>query len=283
MAKQVTESVNIIEPRLRRSYSLIDRSLARLDPQATPWASLSPGSPGPRGDILVFPGSFNPPTLAHLAILRQARKLVNRQGGHWRAYVALSKQIVDKEAIVRMTLLDRVVLLERVLRNEVRDAGILLLNRGLYVDQARCIRRAFPQVRRLVFVLGFDKIIQILDPHYYTDRERALRELFAEAELLVAPRGSAGTGELEQLLTLPANRPFVHAIHPLPLPARYREISSTQAREGVEDESGSAVLPEQVRDFIVRTRPYEPPLEIAGAARDLYAERTSWLRGLVSD
>ena len=213
-------------------------------------------------------------------MLRVGRKVANRRhGGSWQVYAALSRQIVDKEAVERMTLLDRVVLLERVLKSRVQHAGVLLLNRGLYVEQAQGIRAAFPRVRQLHFLLGFDKIVQILDPRYYTDRDRALRELFALAQLLVAPRGGDGEGELKELLARPENRSFARFIHPLPLPEKYRDISSTHARQEIRP----GEVPEEARDFILRTRPYASSLfRSDGTASDLYAERTRALQELLT-
>jgi len=194
-------------------------------------------------------------------------------------YAALSRQIVDKEAVERMTQLDRVVLLERVLAQHVKHAGILLLNRGLYVEQAQGIRAAFPQVRRLRFLVGFDKLVQILDPRYYDERDSELRELFALARLLVAPRGNDGVGELNELLAREENHRFAVFVRLLPLEERYRAMSSTEAREAATLE----IVPREVRDFIQRTRPYEPSVPQAdGSERDFYAERTRELRGLLA-
>lgn len=269
-----------IEPHLLQYYRHVGCLLARLQPEGEAWAVVAPKSREPRGDVIVFPGSFNPPTLAHLAMLRQARVFAERhRGGRWQVYAALSRHIVDKEAVERMTLLDRVVLLERVLADQVRHAGIMLLNRGLYVEQAQGIRAAFPQVRQLFFLLGFDKIVQILDPRYYVERDSALRELFALAQLLVAPRAEAGKPALQALLARPENRPFASSIHLLPLDARYQYMSSTDARTA----AALDILPREVRDFIQRTRPYTPPLRQAdGSERDLYAERTQELQGLLA-
>ena len=148
-----------------RSYQRTQNVLAHLDLATKPYFFITPGSAPPRGNIVVFPGSFNPPTNAHLAMLRQARVFARKQGGDWQVYAALSKYSVDKEAVERMTLLDRVVLLERVLKSQGSHAGIMLLNRGLYVEQARGLRAAFPRARRLLFLVGFDKIVQIGRAH----------------------------------------------------------------------------------------------------------------------
>lgn len=271
-----------IDPRLLHYYRRVQQLLEHLDPTGPPRAVISPGSKAPEKHILVFPGSFNPPTTAHLALLRQARKFAQRSGGRWQCYAALSRQIVDKETVARMTLLDRVVLLERVLKNEIKEMGILLLNRGLYVEQARAIREAFPQVRRLYFLLGFDKIVQILDARYYTHRDTALRELFRQARLLVAPRGMEGEKELRQLLAQPENRPFASFISPLSLGTAYRYISSTEARQSQAETL--TFLPPIVQNFLAYARPYAPTLrQQNGVEVDVYARRTRDLQKLLSE
>jgi len=49
--------------------SLIDQ----LHPEEEPEALAVPGSPEPRASVIVFTGSFNPPTTAHIAMLKQAK------------------------------------------------------------------------------------------------------------------------------------------------------------------------------------------------------------------
>ena len=138
-----------------KRYKRIQVLLDQLDPQAPSRALVVPGSPVPEGKIIVFPGSFNPPTLAHLALLKQAWQFA-RVHGPMRVYAALSTHITDKERVQRPLLLDRIALLETVLRNHVRHTGIMLFNRGLYVEQAEAIRSAFPQVSDLYILIGID-------------------------------------------------------------------------------------------------------------------------------
>ena|SRR5438270_11044573 len=146
--------------RLKQIQSLLDQ----LNPEAAPQALIVPGSPIPQGTIIVFPGSFNPPTNAHLALMSQARqyvrsRLLSSEEKNWsvRLYAAISRHIVDKEAVQRPILLDRIMLLDNVLRHHLRHTGIMLLNRGLYVEQAQGIRTCFPRVTKLYFLIGFDK------------------------------------------------------------------------------------------------------------------------------
>ena len=253
--------------RLRHTQHLLDQ----LDPQARPQVRLVPGSPAPQGDIVVFPGSFNPPTNAHLAMVSQAIQF-GRLHGEMRVYAAMSKRTTDKETVDRPLLVDRILLLDTVLHNHAPHTGILLFNRGLYVEQAEAIRSQYPGVRLLFFLLGFDKIVQIFDARYYENRDRALRELFALAEILVAPRAGAGTAELTALLAQPENATFASHVHLLPLDSTFRDISSSHIRQSVADHEQD--VPPEVLRFIRETGAYSSPLQLAdGSTIDIYGER----------
>ncbi len=271
MAKVTTANAIHFSSYTVQRYKRIQALLDRLDPQAPSHALVVPGSPMPEEKIIVFPGSFNPPTVAHLALLKHAWQFA-RLHGPMQIYAALSTHITDKERVQRPLLLDRIALLETVLRNHVRHTGIMLFNRGLYVEQAEAVYSAFPQVSDLYFLIGFDKIVQIFDPHYYKDRDQALKELFALADFLVAPRGEAGPEELNRLLDQPENRQYAGHVHALPLNAAYRNISSTIIRQ--DSSVHEQEVPPEVRRFIRETHAYEPPVEQQGGIGiDQYGER----------
>jgi nicotinamide-nucleotide adenylyltransferase len=252
-------------------FKRVQALLEQLDPEAAPQALVVPGSPAPVDQIIVFPGSYNPPTIAHLALLKQAWQYA-RAHGHMHVYAAISKHTTDKESVQHPLLLDRIILLDTLLRHHIRHTGIMLFNRGLYVEQAEGVHAAFPQVTKLYFLIGFDKIVQIFDPRYYQDRDAALHELFALAEFLVAPRGEVGSAELTKLLDQPENRQFAGHIHALPLNAAYRDISSTRIRQS--PAAHEQEVPPEVRRFIHETHAYEPVLELAGGSKiDYYEER----------
>jgi nicotinic acid mononucleotide adenylyltransferase len=253
--------------RFKRIQSLLDQ----LDPQGPPQALVVPDSPSPEGKIIVFPGSFNPPTLAHLALLKQAWQYA-RVHGPMHIYAALSTHVTDKESVQRPLLLDRINLLETVLRKHVRHTGIMLFNRGLYLEQAEAVHSAFSQVSKVYFLIGFDKIVQIFDPRYYKDRNVALTELFDMTEFLVAPRGEAGADAISMLLEQPENRQYAEHVHALPLSAAYRDISSTRIRQvfSVHEQD----MPAEVQRFIHETHAYDPLLELQdGTKIDQYGER----------
>jgi nicotinamide-nucleotide adenylyltransferase len=284
MSVSIHASVRTIE-----RFKQIQTLLEQLNPETAPQALLVSGSPVPRGNTIVFPGSFNPPTTAHLALLKQARDFAHQQPlapGQEdlpvHLYAAISKHTIDKETVERPLLLDRVTLLDTVLHRYLRNIGILLFNRGLYVEEAQAVRTSFPEVIRLFFLIGFDKIVQILDPRYYENRDAALRELFALAELLVAPRGDAGVDALHNLLSQPANQPFAGHIHALPFSPTYRTISSTSIRQN--PHANLDEIPPEVQHFIQETHAYAPPERLPdGTQIDYYGERIKALEALLKN
>jgi len=268
-----------------QQYRSIQRLLEQLDPDAAPQALIVPGSPQPQGDIIVFPGSFNPPTIAHLALLEQAEQFAQAHltaTGDIHLYAAVSKRITDKENVDRPLLLDRIVLIERVVSKHLARAGVMLFNHGLYVEQAEAVRTAFPSVKRLFFLIGFDKIVQILDARYYADRDAALWELFRLAELLVAQRGQDGPDALAALLSQPENQPFRGYIHALPFDPAYRDISSTRIRQ--HSDTCARDEPPEVRQFMRATHAYDPPVRQAdGSLIDYYDAHVQAIQRLLGD
>ena len=261
--------------RLKSIQALLDS----LNPDTEPQALLVPDSPVPRANIIVFPGSFNPPTNAHIALLQQARVFTHNYQPTY-LYAAISKRTVDKEEVERPTWLDRIDLLHTVLHTYLQDTGIILFNRGLYVEQAQALRSSFLGVQRIFFLLGFDKIVQIFDPRYYENRDTSLMALFKLAELLVAPRGNDGEKELDALLHRPKNERFAPYVHSLPFDAQYRHMSSTLIRHG--NTASVHDVPREVQQFIRDTHVYEAPLHKPdGTVVDVYEERVQDINRLL--
>ncbi len=197
----------------------------------------------PVAHLGLLPGSFNPPTLAHVGLARSGRAA----GLDAVAYV-LAARTVDKEVVTGIPLLDRLDLLRRLAADS--DDGVLLLNRGLYVEIARAVTRVTSA--RLTFLVGFDKIVQILDPRYYDDRDAALRDLFRLARILVAPRADTTFTDIDDLMARPENTPYREFVGPLDLEPGLRALSSTRVRRGA-----AAETPPIVRDYL-RAHPIFP-------------------------
>jgi nicotinic acid mononucleotide adenylyltransferase len=229
------------------------RALREVAATPEPAARRVAGSlPGAGARLGLLAGSFNPPTIAHQTLALAGVS----SGGLDGAWYALSTRTVDKEVVTGAGLEDRLLLLDLLTEDEP-GLGTILLNRGLYVDQARIVRAAFPTLAELVFLVGFDKIVQIFDPKYYDDRDAALEALFGLASFLVAPRGSDEADSLAALLARPENRRYAGAVRPLDLPPELREVASSSVREGL---AGGAApdetVPPVVSDFIAATGVY---------------------------
>lgn len=267
---------------LRRLLGL-RAALRRVAEAGTPRAELVAGgasaraalsddaSPMPRRRVGVLPGSFNPPTLAHTALAA-----AGLAGGSLDvALYALSTSIVGKEIVTGAALEDRLLLLEVACERDPR-LGVLLLNGGLYVEHAELVHAHFPG-SEVVFLVGFDKIVQIFDPRYYADRDAALERLFALATFLVAPRGSDGVDELGAVLGRPENRRFARAVGPLALPPRLHEVASSRVRRDVA--SGAPPLdelPSESRVFVEECRPFDGSATMETGA-DRYSLRLALL------
>lgn len=216
--------------------------------------------------LAVLAGSFNPLTIAHVALADVAERAELGP-----VAFALSTRTVDKEHLVGALLEDRLLVLE--LHAEPRPARLVaLVNRGLYVEQAALVRAALPRLEALTFVVGFDKIVQIFDPRYYADRDAALERLFGLAGFAVAPRAGAGRPELGALLGRPENRRFADRVRPLEVAPVLAEIAASTLRGALAE--GRAIpgglAPESVA-FVEATGCYRPDCR--------YATRAAWIRG----
>ena len=143
------------------------------------------------GPVGCYPGSFNPPTVAHLAVAEAAV----RQGRLARVDLVLSRVALGKEAVVEPTVDQRRVVLEAV------ATGRPWL--GVAVTDARLIAEVAAGYDAVV--MGADKWAQVLDPAWYggsaAARDAAVTSL---PRVLVAPRAGVVPNGVE-VLDLPAD------------------------------------------------------------------------------
>ena len=187
----------------------------------------------------VYPGSFNPPTVAHIAIAAAARE----QRSLDRVVLVLSRSPINKEHVDRPLFEHRVDVLRaeaarhRWLDVEITDARLL-------VDIARGYD---------VLVMGADKWAQVNDPAYYDDdpaaRDAALAALPA---LAIAPRPP---------FTVPPE-------HSLIVDAAHVVVSSSEARAGSTEWMSPAA-----RAFDRRTGAWSDPARYEQWLRDGGADR----------
>ncbi len=125
----------------------------------------------------VYPGSFNPPTIGHLAIARAA--LVQR--GLERVDLAVSRVALGKEQTARPGFEDRIAVLEASVA-DIDGLAVVVTDQQLLVDIAQGYD---------VVVMGADKWAQVLDPAFYGNSEEARDQAVAalrQLDLAIAPR-----------------------------------------------------------------------------------------------
>jgi nicotinamide-nucleotide adenylyltransferase len=221
----------------------ISGAIAALDATGVPALTVVAGVERLRQarHVGILSGSFNPPTLAHAALATGALQAGQLDAVIW----TISRVTVDKETVTRAPLEDRLIALTALMETRSHDA-VALVNRGLYVDQIDAIRAALSHIAQITFIIGFDKIVQIVDPHYYANRDAALDELFSRADILVAPRDGDTESDLSALFALPENRRWAGSVRYLPLDPTLRDFSSSHARQRIDQHQSidSLVPPE---------------------------------------
>ncbi len=230
------------------------------------------------GRVGILPGSFNPPTIAHGDLAAAARRRFELDC----VVYSLSSVIVDKERLEGLCREDRLLLLSLLTRDHPW-AAVAVVNRGLYSEQAPAFQASFGGDPDLRFIVGMDKVLQIFDPKYYDDRDRALDALFAQVRLVAANREDWGAAELRALLDQPANLPYRDRVDPLTLAAHLKDQSSSAVRRGVEEGSSwDADVPELVRAFIAATGAFRDSYDLRVAAIDTLYPVREWAETEVS-
>lgn len=173
-----------------------------------------------------YPGSFNPPTVAHLAIAEAAV----RACGLERVDLVVSRVALAKEDVARPLLAHRLDVLRAVAATRPW-LGVAVTSAQLLVDVAAGYD---------VLVVGADKWAQLLDPAFYGGSAAARDEAVARLpRLAVAPR--------------PPHPVPDHATV-LELPAHLGAVSSTAVRAG-----RSAWMCEEAAAFDARTGAWSDP------------------------
>lgn len=122
----------------------------------------------------VFPGSFNPPTVAHVAAARAARA----QAGIDLVDLAVSRAPLGKEPVERPLFEHRVEVLRRVADTEA-GLGVLVTDRRLVAD----IAAPYDAV-----IMGADKWWQIHDLRFYRSVEHRDAAMASLPRPLIVPR-----------------------------------------------------------------------------------------------
>lgn len=150
--------------------------------------------PGDR--IVLLLGAFDPPTLAHVAVLRAAAEATGRAGAFCATTVLLDRPSVLLEAEQRLRLLLGVAADE--------GFGVAVADPGTYLEVARLASRAGLDA---AFVIGSDKLAQLADPSFYPDGPAGAEATFREVRFVVVERPGSDV-DRDDLEVLPSDAVF---------------------------------------------------------------------------
>jgi len=173
-----------------------------------------------KGRLGIFSASFNPPTKAHLALIRKAGRLESLD----ETLVLLDAQAMDKK-LIGAGLEDRVIMLKKLFQRDPR-ISIGISNRGLFAEKLLPLKRLYPSPTSFIFIVGFDTILRVMDRKYYKNPEESLDKLFRESCFLVANRGQRDQKTCKFLLEPKGNKKYEDKISFLALPKEFSSISS---------------------------------------------------------
>ena len=201
----------------------------RLDPTASPRIELvhraesAISKPGKR--LGIFSGSFNPLTLAHTKMIENT--ITEYQLDE--LLLLLAKANVDK-TVFGLPLAARLLTLKRYTKNREKFS-VGVSSHGRYIDKVTALKVILPPETEFHFIVGYDTLVRIFDPKYYTDFHTELGELFVDARFIVANRAEADVQTIASFMDQPEIRQYTPHVSCLLLPDVYAYMSSTEVRE----------------------------------------------------
>jgi nicotinate-nucleotide adenylyltransferase len=161
----------------------------------------------------ILPGTFNPPTRAHLALANAALKYVDE-------VLFVLPRLFPHKSYEGATFEERIGLLLEATQPEPRFS-VASTTSGLFIDIAQECRAVYGTGIRLVFLCGADAADRIVSWDYGSPA--AFQEMMEVFELLVAARGTDYSAPVE----------YRHRIRSLILDTAYDEISATEVRSRI--------------------------------------------------
>ena len=212
---------------------------------------------GPR--LGVFAASFNPPTVAHVELIRCATKTFSLD-----EVVALAGRANADKLEYECSLEDRLAMLRLTFASEPR-VSIGVSSHAFYVDMIEAIGGRYPGQTDLHFIVGFDTFERVIDREdrytaryhrSFSDRISALKYLFTKSKFIVAARSGAGREAVERLLDTEPAVPREQILF-LEFPDELGEVSATEVRRRRRiGEAITGLVPAQVELYIKQRNLY---------------------------
>ena len=201
----------------------------RLDPTASPRIELvhrAETSIVETGKKLgIFSGSFNPLTLAHTKMIEDTFAEYQLD----ELLLLLAKANVDK-TVFGLPLAARLLTVKSYTQNRGRFS-VGVSSHGRYIDKVTALKVILPPETEFHFIVGYDTLVRIFDPKYYTDFHAELGEFFVDARFIVANRAEADIEAIASFMDQAEIRQYASYVSGLLLPDVYAYMSSTEVRE----------------------------------------------------
>ncbi|KAK9460081.1 uncharacterized protein V1516DRAFT_626971 [Lipomyces oligophaga] len=165
-------------------------------------------SPHDRVDsLIVFDSSYNPPTVAHLGLVRKPIGLVTTSARSktviW-VLLMLGAKNADKpstpaaleERLAMMELFSRSVTASAPSEQVQIKVAIAITPFARFIDKAEAVADAFPGVQEQEYLTGFDTLIRLLDSKYYPGQSlsTALDKFMSQCSIVCYIRDSPSYG-----------------------------------------------------------------------------------------
>ncbi len=201
-----------------------------------------------RNRLGVLSSAFNPLTTAHVRVAELAMQEYQLA----EVMLELSKVNVDK-AVYGASLAERLWMLWHFAEGRPRFS-VAMCSHGRFIDKVRAIRTAYPENTEPYFIVGYDTLVRVFDPKYYTDLQAELRELFDQSHFIAANRGQQSLADVQAFLKQPVCRPFANRVHLIELDSFHAGLSSTQVRERLKrGETVTGLIPNEILGLISLT------------------------------
>ncbi|MDE2999960.1 MAG: hypothetical protein OXU79_12865 [Gemmatimonadota bacterium] len=216
--------MDISPGKLLELHSFMDALEPGGPPRAAFLRRAAEGLSRPCGSLVVMDASFNPMTVAHEAMLFRASESF-RAG---EALLMLSHANVDK-AVYGASLPQRLAMLDYYAK-PFPNVSVVGCSHARFVDKAIALRPLYPESTGLYFVVGYDTLLRIFDPRYYSNFEDELAALFDCACVIAANRDDIDAEAMRKLVKGPEFAAFSDRIRFIGLDRAHSRISSTQVR-----------------------------------------------------
>ena len=170
-------------------------------------------APGTPSRLAILPGTFNPVTVAHLALGQSALSAVDE------VLFALPRVLPHKK-YTGASLPQRVEMLQAALADRP-GCSVAVVDRGLFVEIAEECRAVYGEGVKLSFLCGRDAAERVVGWDY--GEPGAIQDMLHGFDLLVAARAGAYR----------PNKPVAAKVRHLTLPGDFDHVSASEVRARV--------------------------------------------------